>query len=54
MSDETRVAARVPKELLEQAKEAAKAKDITLSQAIRQCLRALVEGKGCKENSGGG
>jgi len=41
MAEETRVAARVPKELLKAAKEAAKKKDITLSQAIRQLLREL-------------
>lgn len=43
MGEETRVAARVPKELLEKAKRAAKKKDITLSQAIRKLLRELAE-----------
>lgn len=43
MSEEVRVAARVPKELLEKAKAAAKKKDITLSQAIRQLLRDLAK-----------
>lgn len=43
MSEEARVAARVPKELLEKAKRAAKKKDITLSQAIRQLLRELAK-----------
>ena len=41
-SEETRVVARVPAELAEKAKRAAKLADTTLSQEIRRSLRELV------------